>query len=209
MQRARQPHQKAARREAILAAALELLAEVPFHEIPMAQIAERAGLAKGTLFLYFSTREELFLDVLRGQLHAWFWDLDSGLEDLPRSGRTAAVARLFGASLASRPRLRTLLAVLPELEHNLPEGPALAFRQELRGRIAAMGSRLERALGFLPTGQGAGLFMRIQALAIGLQTLAEPTAQAESARLDFATELQHSVRCQLAGLRRLSATLRA
>jgi AcrR family transcriptional regulator len=63
MKRARQEHQKLERREAILAAGLALLDELPFQEITMTRIAGRAGVVKGTLYLYFATREELFLEL--------------------------------------------------------------------------------------------------------------------------------------------------
>ncbi|HWQ07837.1 MAG TPA: TetR family transcriptional regulator [Holophaga sp.] len=199
MQRARQPHQKAARREAILSAALDLLAEIPFSDISMNLVAERAGLVKGTLYLYFATREALFLDVLRGQLHAWLWDLESGLEGLPRTGRAAAAAALIAESLASRPRLRGLMAALPVLlGRELPESAALAFRNELQARTEAMGSRLERALGSLAPGQGAHLFFQVQAMAAGLQVLSERSPQGA----DPEQELQAFLQAQLEDRRR-------
>lgn len=43
----------------ILRAALELLASFGFHGFSMKQLAERAGVAAGTLYLYFRDREEL------------------------------------------------------------------------------------------------------------------------------------------------------
>lgn len=205
MQRARQPHQKAARREAILAAALALLAEIPFSGISMTLVAERTGLVKGTLYLYFATREALFLEVLRGQLHAWLWDLESGLEGLPRAGRAGAAAALIAESLASRPRLRELLAALPVLlGRELPESSALAFRNELQARTEAMGSRLERALGSLEPGQGARLFFRVQAMAAGLQVLAERSPRGP----DFRKELLAFVQAQLEDRRRGRAAAR-
>lgn len=43
----------------ILRAALELLASCGFHGFSMKQLAERAGVAAGTLYLYFRDRDEL------------------------------------------------------------------------------------------------------------------------------------------------------
>lgn len=43
----------------ILRATLELLATCGFHGFSMKQLAERAGVAAGTLYLYFKDREEL------------------------------------------------------------------------------------------------------------------------------------------------------
>ena len=51
------PTDKAA---AILAAALRLIAQAGLHATPTATIAREAGVAHGTLFLYFPTKEALF-----------------------------------------------------------------------------------------------------------------------------------------------------
>lgn len=49
-----------ARREAILVASRAILEEKDYHEIRMDDVARRAGVAKGTLYLYFPTKERLF-----------------------------------------------------------------------------------------------------------------------------------------------------
>jgi TetR/AcrR family transcriptional repressor of multidrug resistance operon len=47
------------KRTLILCSTLELLATCGFHGFSMKQLAERAGVAAGTLYLYFRDREEL------------------------------------------------------------------------------------------------------------------------------------------------------
>ena len=211
MQRARQPHQKQERREAILAVALSTLETTPFPAITMTQVAQRAGLVKGTLYLYFATKEELFLEVFRDQLHRWFWDLEAGLETLPRKGRLEAAARLITDTTVARSSFRHLLAVLHgTLEHNLPEGTALIFQREWLSRTTAMGALLERALTFLVEGQGAGLLFQVYALTIGLQAMAEPAAGVRKIqegpdlallRLDFPQAFLGGLRTLMIGLR--------
>ena len=62
--RARSEEQKAQRRQAVLEAAETYFLDVGYEAFSMAQLAKRAGLIKGTLYLYFRTREELFLTSL-------------------------------------------------------------------------------------------------------------------------------------------------
>ncbi|WP_316676657.1 TetR family transcriptional regulator [uncultured Tolumonas sp.] len=185
MKRARQDHQKLERREAILAAGLALLDELPFQEITMTRIAERAGVVKGTLYLYFATREELFLELLGEQLHDWFWDQESLAGNLPRASRLDAAARQIGASVRQRPVLRGLLGVLDShLLHNVPEPAVRAFQEELRRRAHALGTLWERALPFLRPGQGFAFLVRTMALVTGLQgRFADPELLTESLRL--------------------------
>jgi AcrR family transcriptional regulator len=48
----------------IMAAALELLAEQGFHGAPMAQIASHAGVATGTIYCHFASRDVLIRELL-------------------------------------------------------------------------------------------------------------------------------------------------
>jgi len=70
--RARTPEARAARRVRMLEAAEALFAMEPFADIHMSRVAKKAGLAKGTLYLYFESKESLFLAVVERRLTEWF-----------------------------------------------------------------------------------------------------------------------------------------
>ncbi len=57
------PSQRA-RRQRIVDCAFELLTEREYEEIQVRDVAERAGVALGTVYRYFSSKEHLFADVL-------------------------------------------------------------------------------------------------------------------------------------------------
>ncbi|AMV73732.1 TetR family transcriptional regulator [Desulfuromonas sp. DDH964] len=57
------------KREEILHAALELIAENGFHGAPMAMIAERAGVGAGTIYRYFENKDVL-INVLYQELES-------------------------------------------------------------------------------------------------------------------------------------------
>ena len=59
---------KEARPQEILAAALALFAERGFVATRLDDVALRAGVTKGTLYLYFPNKEELFRAVVRQAL---------------------------------------------------------------------------------------------------------------------------------------------
>jgi len=61
--RARTDVQKEDRRDAILGVARACVIESGFEAVTMNELAARAGLAKGTLYLYFRTKEEVFLSL--------------------------------------------------------------------------------------------------------------------------------------------------
>ncbi len=51
---------EAKRRESILRAALAVFDRRDFHEVTMEEVAQAAGVAKGTVYLYFKSKEELY-----------------------------------------------------------------------------------------------------------------------------------------------------
>ena len=67
--RARSDEQKLFRRQQIMTAATELFHDVGYDGFSMALLADRAGVVKGTLYLYFKTREEVFW---RCTMPVWF-----------------------------------------------------------------------------------------------------------------------------------------
>jgi AcrR family transcriptional regulator len=58
----------AVRREAILAAALEEFSARGFAAARLDDVARRAGIAKGTIYLYFRDKETLFQELVRSEL---------------------------------------------------------------------------------------------------------------------------------------------
>ncbi|MBT3066842.1 TetR/AcrR family transcriptional regulator [Rhodoferax sp. U11-2br] len=60
------------RRQAILAAAEQVFQETGFAGASMAQICQRVGYSKATLYSYFSSKEELFFEVISKATEAEF-----------------------------------------------------------------------------------------------------------------------------------------
>ncbi len=78
--RAKRERRKDARPGELLAAALELFVEKGFAATRAEEVAKRAGGSKGTLFLYFSSKEELFKAVVRENISGRFSEWSSELE---------------------------------------------------------------------------------------------------------------------------------
>lgn len=54
------------KREAILKAAALLFSTQPFHKVRLDDVAAAAGVGKGTLYIYFTNKEDLFFSILYG-----------------------------------------------------------------------------------------------------------------------------------------------
>ncbi|WP_028546321.1 TetR/AcrR family transcriptional regulator [Paenibacillus taiwanensis] len=63
----------------ILDAAYELFGSDGFYETKMSDIADKAGIAKGTLYLYFNSKEQLFTAMSQRDFDHFLGDLEFGL----------------------------------------------------------------------------------------------------------------------------------
>ncbi|HYF61673.1 MAG TPA: TetR family transcriptional regulator [Herpetosiphonaceae bacterium] len=172
--RAMRDDQKQERRQAILDIAWDLFQRTAYNDIAITSVAEQAGLAKGTIYLYFKTKEELFLAVQRQQFEAWFADLDRRLEAAQGGDDIPALAGLMCAALEARPGMTRLMAILHTvLERNIDFATALDFKQMLHARLLRSGALLEGCLPWLDAGDGARLLMQAHALVIGLRHVAD------------------------------------
>jgi len=178
MRRAYLPEEKASRRQAILVGALQLFREVPYPDLRMTDLAQRLGLGKGTLYLYFPTKESLFLAVLQAEMGAWFDQAARSLEVTPERADPAAVADALVCELMRRPLLPGLQALLHGvLERNIPPAEAHGFARFLQAGVVRVGERLERVLPGLPRGRGPLYLIRFHGLVIGSQLMsARPPA---------------------------------
>lgn len=210
-QRAVSDDLKEVRRAAILKAALSLFRKVPFESITVAAVAAEAGIAKGTVYLYFATREALFLALLTEQFENWFDALDAQLEqDSARPFAPAFIDWAVG-SLVDRPLFVRLIAVMHTvLEHNIELATALPFKQLLAARAGAAGARLSARLGWSDPATGMRLLLWLHGMVIGLQHMSAPAPVVRQAMrrdeqlqifdLDFGTELRALLTQVLAGM---------
>ena len=78
---------RAARREQITAAALDCFARTGYHATTMADVAAQAGVSKGTPYLYFDSKEALFI-ALHEQWDCGLADrVNAAIAALPEAGR--------------------------------------------------------------------------------------------------------------------------
>jgi AcrR family transcriptional regulator len=182
--------EKLERRGIILAAAMDLFMSSSFDSVNMQAVADKAGIAKGTTYLYFKTKEELFLALLNEELAAWLKALRTRLSDLaddplPLSDKIDEFSARVATSLEKQPGLMRLIPLVHAiLDHNIDAAAALTYKRRLRMRFMTAGLQIEDVLTFLKAGQGAELLLTIYSLLIGLQGMAEPAPAVAQALLE-------------------------
>lgn len=121
---------------ALIAAAAELLAEQGYAACAVAAVAERAGMAAGTVYKHFESKADLVAEVFRQVVSREVdavraaVDSESGVED-----RVAAVITTFAGRALKSPRLA--YALLTEPVDPVVDALRLQFRVAFRDIVAA------------------------------------------------------------------------
>lgn len=213
-QRAISSDEKLERREAILNAAAELLTRDEYHDISIACIAQKAGLAKGTIFLYFRTKEELFLQLQVRVYKSWFEDintrLSTSLGHKNETGIDKFVENIM-ASIGDHPMMTRLTPILHViLERNIDYKTALEFKRFLLSEVRTTGRLIEQCLPFLRKNDGAQFLLHLQVLLIGLIQLTSPapivkqvidTEKMEVFQLNFEERLSAMLALLISGMK--------
>jgi AcrR family transcriptional regulator len=207
-QRARSDEAKEIRRDALLGAARVLFEERSYEALTVDAVARAARIAKGTVYLYFATKEAIFLELTLTELERWLSSLSRPLREV-EVGNTHALAKLLATSIGRRPTLRRLLMLLPgTLERHGDQESIHSFKLRGARAMAKTAAELERSLPFLGSGGGFRLLLHLHALVVGVGQLAEESEaakavleQAELApfRVDFVPMLREHLALFLAG----------
>jgi AcrR family transcriptional regulator len=138
----------AARHDAILAAARTLASEGGMAAVQIAPVAQRAGIAAGTVYRYFPSKIDLVAALVEALSAAEIAALQRAADAAPgpMSALAAVIATAAGRALADRRLAFALIAepVEPELA-----GARVAYRRALAGAIETR-IRAALAAGHLP-----------------------------------------------------------
>jgi AcrR family transcriptional regulator len=206
MHRAVQAEDKAARRAGILDAAEALLAENSETFASVAQVAEAAGLAKGTVYLYFETKEEILMAVHERHSLILFDQVEETFADTGTALTPERAIDLFCTFVHATPLYLQLGCFCHlTLERNINLEVVYQFRLQIAGRLERAGKLLEARFPVLGDGGGLQLLRDTYAFALGSWQLAEPARPAsighamnqrpgmESFRRDFYQDLRQGL----------------
>jgi len=107
------------KRERILDAAVRVLAKKGFHSTRVSEVAKAAGVADGTIYLYFKSKDELLVSLFEDRVERLLAFLQA---DLPRSGNASDKLR----------RIIELQLGLLEGERDLAEVLTVILRQSTK-----------------------------------------------------------------------------
>src|SRR5258706_4627474 len=173
-QRAMAVEDKEERRNAIMDAAETLFLAHPDRMASVAEVAETAGVAKGTVYLYFPSREEMLLALHERHVAAFFADL-TALLDKPGPHGFDAIFAVTRKHIIRGPGYLPLTSrCFGLMDREIPLERALEFKVRVGQMLAAAGSRLERHFPVLASGDGIALLCTSYGLMVGMWQLLNP-----------------------------------
>ena len=141
----RAPRQ-AERRDAILAAALEEFSASGFAATRLDDVAKRAGVAKGTIYLYFRDKESLFQELVRATLSPLVAKLEAAPKtDLPARAVAEAIAELFVREIFGTRRQDVIRLIIAE-GGRFPKLAEFYYHEVIERVVTAVRAVLKRAV---------------------------------------------------------------
>ncbi|MGA2894371.1 MAG: TetR/AcrR family transcriptional regulator [Xanthobacteraceae bacterium] len=136
----------AARREAILAAALDEFSMRGFDATRIDDVARRADVAKGTIYLYFRDKESLFQELIRAMLTPLIGAIETlGEADMPLQVLAERFVDLFVREVYETRRRDVIRLILSE-GRRFPKVAEFYYREVLSRMLKAVRALLRRAL---------------------------------------------------------------
>lgn len=201
--RDRAKQQRVERKARILEVARSIFSRLPFVEVTLDSIGQRANVDRGVASMYFRGKEELFLRVLREELDDWYSALEAEIDRTDDPLSQLDLAELLATSLAGRPELTRFLSLEAVVfEQNLDAMEVFHLQRWRRDRMESIGAILEKRVDGLGEGDAMRLLHRVQLLTAALRPAADPQGAAsyevgdpdfEIFAIDFETELKRFV----------------
>ena len=134
------------RRAAILAAALEEFAARGFAATRLDDVARRAGVAKGTIYLHFRDKESLFQELVRAMLSPLVGTIEAAaLRDLPIRAVVEMIVDLFVNEIY-RTRRKDVIRLIIAEGSRFPKLAEVYYREVIARVLPVMRARLTLAV---------------------------------------------------------------
>src|SRR5690554_6046189 len=145
--RARTAKEKDLRRESLLNAALQLLLDNQGRLPTVNAIAAKAGVAKGTAYIYFDSKEAIYMSMLEQQLYGWLAEVRNQL----RFARGDMIDGVVDALLSyekKHPHLWTLASLGHlQLEPAINKKDLLSHKTKLAQELRATARSITQTVG--------------------------------------------------------------
>jgi TetR/AcrR family transcriptional regulator, fatty acid metabolism regulator protein len=139
------------KRERILRAAVDVFAQNGYFNAKVSEIAKAAGVADGTIYLYFDGKEDLLITIFREHTRNYLQSLERSLATISRPEERIRIAIRHHLETLGRDRALAVVSQV-ELRHSL-KFMSLLSQQEVADYLGILRKIVEH-------GQNEGVFRR-------------------------------------------------
>ena len=143
------------KRERIIGSALKLFANESYQAVTMDRVAESAGVAKGTLYLYFQSKEDLYLGILTDGMESMVRDYQASVDS--NADVKVRLRHAVTMTIEFYDRRRDLLRLMMTEEPRMPEA-----RNRIRDEWRDRGVKFFNSL--IEEGMQSGAFRPVDSL---------------------------------------------
>lgn len=173
--------EKADRRDTLAGVAADLFRTAGYAGLTMESVAKAAGVAKGSIFLAFSSKEDLLLHAAGQRFDGLF----RRLEVLDPRMSVVTLARNLSEELRADPVLMPLLALVgPVLEQGCSPEAVIRFKEGLAGNVLRVSQAWSLRRPEVPVSDWPPLFLRLHAVILGAWAAGETSHVVRGALAD-------------------------
>jgi len=179
--RARSDEDKIKRRMAILKIAWRLYEESGGQLPTVSHIARKAKLSKGAIYLYFRSKEEIYLQLLMDQLRQWVDSGNSLMDGTPGNKSEQESVSIITRYILENPLVVRLgILIQSFFEDNANADIIVENKTQLSNILSDGGERISFLFPQIPKSDSLKLMLQIYSVISGLWQLASMPEQARS-----------------------------
>ena len=130
-QRARTKEQIASRKEEIIAVFDEIYREKGYEAVHFKAVSKMTSVSRSSIYKYYKTREEVFLDLLRRDFAKWTEELKSCFDKTPKMTKKKFCGFLADSILKHEKYFELLSVYMPNIEKKSSIEKFTAYKQDV------------------------------------------------------------------------------
>lgn len=168
------------RKDEIVSAVSKMYDEMDYQDISMKTISERISIARSSLYCYYPNKEEIMLDVLKGEFMDWFNSLISFFGEKEMDDKTLAngIADIY----LSHTRMMEIISIhLTDIEEHCSIESLVAFKTPFVSLFSSLAEALKHQFPLADERSINGLFNSLIMLNHSLYPMIHPNANQKKA----------------------------
>ena len=131
-QRARTEEQIASRQEEIITVCDKIYREQGYEAVHFKAVSKMTSISRPTIYNYYKTKEEIFLDILKRDFAKWTEELKSHFDVTPKMTKEEFCSFLADSIMKHEKYFELLAVYMPPIEQNSSMDKLILFKKDIK-----------------------------------------------------------------------------